>query len=389
MRKKISEKTAMVKPSGIRRLFDLSQGVKDVISLGIGEPDFDTPKHIVEAAKKALDEGYTHYTPNAGFLELREAIARKLWLENRIKVDPKSEVIVTVGGTGALFLSILSIIDPGDEVLIPDPGFLTYEPCVIFAGGRAVPVPVHEKDDFRMMPEQVESRVTSKTKCVVINSPQNPTGSVMLKKDLEAISEIAEKHDLFVISDEVYEKLTFDGAEHFSIASIPGMDERTITVNSFSKTYAMAGWRVGYAASKSAVIDEMVKLQQNIVANASSVAQMAALAALKGPQDCVKEMVDEYDRRRLLITRRLNEINGISCRAPRGAFYVFANITQLGKSSEEVAEFLLSEGKVVAVPGSAFGRHGEGYLRFCYATPMEKLEKALDRVEKAVRKIRE
>jgi len=389
LKKKISEKTAMVKPSGIRRLFDLSQGVKDVISLGIGEPDFDTPKHIVEAAKKALDEGYTHYTPNAGFLELREAIARKLWLENRIKVDPRSEIIVTVGGTGALFLSILSIIDPGDEVLIPDPGFLTYEPCVIFAGGRAVPVPVHEKDDFRMLPEEVKSRITSRTKCVVINSPQNPTGSVMLKKDLEAISEIAEKHDLFVISDEVYEKLTFDSAEHFSIASIPSMDERTITVNSFSKTYAMAGWRVGYATSKSAVIDEMVKLQQNIVANASSVAQMAALAALKGPQDCVKEMVDEYDRRRLLITRRLNEINGISCRAPRGAFYVFANITQLGKSSEEVAEFLLNEGKVVAVPGSAFGRHGEGYLRFCYATPMEKLEKALDRIEKAVGKIRE
>jgi len=305
-----------------------------------------------------------------------------------VDVDSESNVIVTIGGAGAIFLAILTLVNPDDEVLIPDPGFVTYLPCITLAGGKAVPVPLHEEADFRMLPEEIEKRVTSKTRCVVINSPSNPTGSVLLRDDLEAIAEIAIRRDLTVISDEVYEKFLYDGAEHLSIASIPGMEHRTVTVNSFSKTYAMTGWRVGYAAADESLISEMVKIQQNIAANAPAVAQMAALAALRGPQDCVKEMVREYNRRRVITVKKLKRIEGFSCRAPKGAFYVFVNITACKKPSIEVAEYLLREGKVATVPGIAFGRYGENYLRFCYAKPIEVLEKALDMVEEALKRFR-
>lgn len=383
----VNEKVQVMSPSDVRRLFDLAQKMPDVISFGIGEPDFDTPEHIRKAAAKALEEGYTHYTPTAGFLELRQAIAEKLKKENGIDADPKSEIIVTVGGAGAIFLAIFAILNPREEVLVPDPGFLTYAPCAILAGAKPASVQLREKEDFRMLPEEVEKHITPKTKCLILNSPANPTGSVMLRKDLEALSDIALKHELFVVSDEVYEKMIYDGSEHFSIASIPGMEERTVTVNSFSKTYAMAGWRVGYAIAPKLLIENMAKIQQNMVANAPAVAQKAALAALTGHQDCVREMVSQYDSRRRYLVKRLNEIEGISCRTPKGAFYVFANIKLLRKSSKKVAETFLTEGKVVTVPGTAFGKYGEGYLRLCYATPMEKLEKGIDRIEKAANKI--
>lgn len=380
----ISDRVKSIQHSGIRRLFDLAQSTAGVISLGIGEPDYRTPDHIIEAAKKALSQGYTHYTPNAGFLDLRTAIAEKMRRENGIIADPENEVIVTVGGAGAIFLAATVLLNPGDEVLIPDPGFVTYAPCVILAGAKPVSVPVREKDSFRTLPSNVEERVSRKTRCIILNSPQNPTGAVLLEKDLRGLAEIVIENNLSVISDEVYEKLLYDGAKHFSIGSYPEMAERTVTVNSFSKTYAMTGWRVGYAVAPAEIMREMVKIQQNTVANAPAVAQRAALAAIEGPQDFVYEMVREYDRRRRYLVKHLNEMGCFSCASPKGAFYIFPNILKVGLSSMEFAEVLLRVGRVATVPGAAFGRYGEGYLRLCYATPIEKIDQALEGIRKTV-----
>ncbi|UCD72989.1 MAG: pyridoxal phosphate-dependent aminotransferase [Candidatus Bathyarchaeota archaeon] len=380
----ISQRIKSIRYSGIRKLFDLAQSTSGVVSLGIGEPDYRTPEHVIEAAKEALELGYTHYTPNAGFLDLRIAITEKMRQENNIVADPKTETIVTVGGAGAIFLATTVLLDPGDEVLIPDPGFVTYEPCIVMTGGIPVPVPVREKDSFRMLPSDVEDRITDKTKCIILNSPQNPTGGVLLEKDLRGIAQIAIENNLAVISDEVYEKLLYDGAKHLSICSFPEMAERTITVNSFSKTYAMTGWRVGYAVGPPEIVGEMVKIQQNTVANAPAVAQRAALAALKGPQNFVYEMVKEYDQRRRYIVEHLNDLDYFSCTPPKGAFYIFANISKSGLSSMDFAEALLRVGKVATVPGTAFGDLGEGYLRLCYATPVEKIGQALEGMRKTV-----
>jgi len=380
----LSKKVENIRPSGIRELFDLAQRTAVVLNLGLGEPDFVTPSHIQEAAKQALDEGYTHYTPNAGFLDLRQAIAEKLKQENGINVDPEREVIVTIGGTGTILLAIHTVVDVGDEVLILDPCFVTYEPCVTLAGGRAVPVPLRE-GDFRMLPEEVEKSIGSKTKCIILNSPMNPTGSVMAEEDIRAIANIALQNNLFVISDEVYEKLIYEDAKHFSPASIPSMENQTITINSFSKTYAMTGWRIGYAVANADVCTAMNKIQQNTVANAPAIAQRAALAALRGPQDCVRDMVKEYDRRRRFLIKRLSKIQGFSCQAPKGAFYTFPNIKTLGRSAMEFTENLLKKGKVVVVPGGTFGQKGEGHIRICYAVPIEKLEIAMERIEDTVK----
>ncbi|MEM4700056.1 MAG: pyridoxal phosphate-dependent aminotransferase [Candidatus Nezhaarchaeales archaeon] len=384
---RLSERTRLIRPSGIRRLFDLAQRTPGLISLGIGEPDLDTPSHVKDAAKRALDEGYTHYTPNAGFYDLREAIAEKLRSENSIEVSPDEVIVTGGGGTGALMLAALCLIDPGDEVIIPDPGFVVYEAVVLMAGGRPVYVPVLEENEYRMLPEEVEARVTPRTKAIIVNTPSNPTGGVMEGSDLEGIAEVAIKHNLYVISDEVYEKFVYDGHRHVSLASLPGMRERTVTVNSFSKTYAMTGWRIGYAAAPKDIVDEMVKLQQFTMVHAPAASQRAALAALRGPQDFVRDMVKEYDRRRRFIVDRLNSIPGLSCLRPRGAFYLFLNIKKLGMSSEEAALRLLERAGVVTVPGSAFGPHGEGYLRISYARPIEQLSEACDRIERAVREL--
>ncbi|MCS4542420.1 MAG: pyridoxal phosphate-dependent aminotransferase, partial [Euryarchaeota archaeon] len=360
-----ADRLEKISVSGIRKMFELVQA-KDVINLGLGEPDFTPPEHVLEAAKKALDEGFTHYTSNFGILELREAIAQKLKQENKLDVKP-DQIIVTCGGSEALFVAVQATVNPNEEVLIPDPGFVSYGPIVKMAGAIPVSVPVFEKNDFRLKPEEIEKRITKRTKMMIINSPANPTGSVLTKSDLKAIAEIAERKNILILSDEVYEKLVYEG-EHFSIGSI---SDKVITVNSFSKTYAMTGFRIGYLAAHQDLIEPLLKVHQYLTACANSIAQKAALAALTGPQDFVKNMFKEFKMRRDLIVGGLNEINGFSCKKPKGAFYAFSNISKLGKPSNEIAMSLLEKVKVVSTAGSAFGENGEGYLRFTYATKKE------------------
>jgi len=361
--------------------------MKGVISLGIGMPDFDTPPHIKEAAKKALDEGYTRYTTNAGFADLRDALSEKVKEVNGLDYRP-DEVIISDGGcTGSILLAMLTLVNPGEEVIISDPCFVVYEAVIRIVGAIPVFVPVEEESDFRMLPEIVEAKVTAKTKLIFLNSLCNPTGGVQLKEDFEGIAEIAKKHDLYIISDEVYEKMIYDDAKHYSIAAFKNMRNRTVTVNSCSKTYAMTGWRIGYAVADKTIIDQMVKLQQSTMVHAPSISQRAALAALKGPQDFVKMMVETFDKRRHFIVRRLNEIEGISCPVPKGAFYTFTNIKDTRKPSEDEAKFLLQEVRVAAVPGTAFGDNGEGYLRVSYAKTIDQLEEACNRIEKAINKL--
>ena len=378
----IARRLKKIRPSGIRRLFSLAQGVPDVVSFGIGEPDFIPPPHILEAAKRALDEGKTHYTPTTGIPELREALVEKTKRDYGLSYDPDSEVLVTAGGTEAIFLALLALINPDDEVLIPDPGFVCYEPGVLMAGGVPVSMPMLEKDDFKLDAEVVMSLITDRSRVMIINTPNNPTGSVLSYDDIAELAKLAVERDLIVISDEVYEKITYDDAEHHCLATFPGMPERTVVINSFSKTYAMTGFRVGYASGPEELISPMMLAHQYITACVNGPAQYAAVAALEGPQKFVGDMVREFDRRRRLLHSRLNEIGGFSCPLPEGAFYAFVNIEEFGESSEKLSERLLKKGKVVTVPGSAFGRYGEGYLRFSYATAYEKIEEALDRIEK-------
>jgi aspartate/methionine/tyrosine aminotransferase len=383
-----SRRTQLIRPSGIRQLFDLAQAMGDVISLGIGEPDFDTPHHIREAAKRALDAGYTRYTPNAGFPDLREALSEKVAQVNGLDYTPQ-EVLVSDGGcTGALLLALLTLVDPGDEVIISDPGFVVYEAVARIVGATPVVVAVREENDFRLIPEDVASVVTPKTKLVVLNSPSNPTGGVQRCDDLAGIAEVAKQHDLYVVSDEVYETMLYDGVRHQSIAAFDGMRGRTVTVNSFSKTYAMTGWRVGYAVGAREIIDQMITLQQYTMVHAPAVSQRAALAALTGPQDFIEQMVAVFDERRRFLVPRLNKIDGFRCPMPKGAFYAFPNVEGLGMTSEALAQYLLQAGAVAVVPGSAFGVGGEGYLRLSYAQPLTTLEAACDRIERAVEKLR-
>jgi len=387
--KELSYRTRAIALSGIRRLFDLAQKTSGVINFGLGEPDFDTPIHIKEAGKRALDLGYTHYSPNAGYPELREAIAEKLRTENNIEVTAEN-IMVTIGASAGLLLSTLVVVEPGDEVLIPDPGFVIYEAVVRIAGGKPVRVPLREEDDFRMLPEKVNELITPKTKCIFINSPHNPTGAVLEYSDIKGIAEIAIDNGIYVISDEVYEKLVYDGAKHYSIASIPGMEELAITVNAFSKTFAMCGWRIGYVAASTKLINEMVKLQQFTVVHAPSMAQRAALEGLRNPESkkFIEDMVREYDRRRRFMVENLNKIYGFKVKPPKGAFYVFANVKELGMTSTDLAELILSEAGVITVPGSAFGPNGEGYLRFCYATSISQIELGIKRIEGVIKKIK-
>ena len=384
---KLSNRVLNIRPSGIRKLFDLAQKMKGVISLGIGMPDFDTPTHIKEAAKKALDEGYTRYTPNAGFADLREALSEKVQLVNGLNYSP-DEVIVSDGGcTGSILLAMLTLVNPGEEVIVSDPCFVVYEPVIRMVEAIPVFIPVDEENDFRMLPETVEKNVTSKTKLIFLNSPSNPTAGVLLREDIKGIADVARRHDLYVISDEVYEEMIYDGMKHHSIAAQEDMRNRTVTVNSFSKTYAMTGWRIGYAVADKTIINQMVKLQQSTMVHAPSISQRAALAALKGPQDFVKMMVETFDKRRCFFVRRLNEIEGIKCTVPKGAFYTFTNIKGTGKSSEDLSQYLIQEVGVATVPGTAFGENGEGYLRLSYAKPIDQLEEACNRIEKAIKKL--
>lgn len=382
------ERLKKIRPSGIRRLFTVARRVPGIISLGIGEPDFNPPPHVTEAASRAMKEGKTHYAPSAGIPELCEALAEKTKCDYGLSYNPESEVLVTAGATEAVFLALIAQINAGDEVLVPNPGFLCYEPAVFLAGGVPVPIPLHERDGFEFDAKNVISHVTGRSRAIIINSPHNPTGSVTSYDDLKRLAELAVERDLIVISDEVYEKITYDNVQHHCLASFPGMQERTLVVNSFSKTYAMTGFRVGYVLGPKELIKSMLLVHQYMVACVGTPVQYAALAALQGPQDCVKNMVNEFNRRRKLVYSRLNEIEGFRCVLPKGAFYAFPNIEELGMSSVKLSEHLVNKGKVAAVPGDSFGKYGEGYLRLSYATSYEKLEEALDRVEKAVKKLK-
>jgi len=383
---KIAARLSRVKPSGIRRLFDLAQRVPGVISLGVGEPDFVAPPHVLEAAKRAMDEGKTHYTPNAGIPELREGLVKKTKHDYGLSYDPQSEVLITAGGTEAIFLALTALVNVGDEVLVPNPGFVCYEPNVSLAGGVPVSMPLLEENNFRLDGDVVMPLITDKSHVMIVNSPNNPTGSVLSYDDMASLAKLAVERDLTVLSDEVYEKILYDNTKHYCLATFPGMRDRTIIVNSFSKTYAMTGFRVGYAIGSKELIAPMLKVHQYVAACVSGPSQYAAVAALEGSQNFTKSMVREFDRRRRLLHSRLNEIEGFRYSLPKGAFYAFANIERFKMSSEKFAEELFNKGKVVTVAGSSFGEHGEGYLRFSYATAYNKIEEALDRIEKVAKK---
>ncbi len=382
----LSDRLELVNPSEIRRLFDLASGMEDVISLGIGEPDFDTPEHIKEYAKEALDKGYTHYGPNAGLPMLREAIARKLKKQNGIDADPKSEIMVLVGANQAFIMGLATFLRDCEEVLIPSPAFVSYAPAVILAGGKPVEIPTYEENEFRLNVDDLEKHVSEKTRALIINSPNNPTGAVLTKKDLEEIADFAVEHDLMVLSDEVYEHFVYDGAKSYSIASLYGMFERTITINGFSKTFAMTGWRLGFVAAPSWVIEKMTRFQMYNATCPVTFVQYAAAKALDDERSwkAVEEMRNEYDRRRKLVWKRLNEM-GLPTVKPKGAFYIFPRIRDTGLTDKEFSELMLKEARVAVVPGSAFGKAGEGYVRISYATAYEKLEEAMDRMEKVLR----
>lgn len=383
---KISQRAKGTPFSGIREMFNLAKNYSDVVNLGIGEPAFDTPKNIIEAGASALRNGYTKYVPNAGILELREEIANKLLRENNIKGTAEN-IIVTTGAGEAMMLALQAIVDIGDEVLVPDPCFPNYFGQIHVAGAKAIPVKTYEEDKFHITAKEIEKSITPKTKVIVINSPCNPTGAVLNREEIEEIAKIAMKNNLIVVSDEPYETIIFDGREHISIASLKGMEEHVITINSFSKSYAMTGWRVGYAHAPKNVIDKMVILQESVASCVNASAQMACIEALKGPQDVVSEMTREYDKRRNLLIDGLNEIDGISCIKSEGAFYAFANIKQLGMTSKEVSKMLLEKVQVVTTPGSAFGNAGEGYLRFSFASSEENISRGLELMKKALKDV--
>ncbi|MFZ2330403.1 MAG: pyridoxal phosphate-dependent aminotransferase [Atribacterota bacterium] len=385
----LNQNLKKVKPSGIRKLFDLAQNRKDVISFGIGEPDFITPAHVREAAKQAIDDGYTHYTPNAGFYDLRKALAEKLTEVNKIPVKAE-QVIVTAGGTQALFSAFYVLLNPEDELIVPDPGFLVYGSQVILAGGNPVYLPIREKNAFQIDPDELKSLITSKTRAILINSPSNPTGMVIKDDVLKEIAKIAIEHNLLVISDELYEDILFDGKEHISIASFPGMAERTISIFGFSKSYAMTGWRLAYLVCPEFLVNEIIKVQQNTSVCPNSVTQRAALYGLQHKDETeleIEKMRKAYQERRDILVAGLNEIEGFHCLIPEGAFYAFPNITKTGKSSEELSMYLLDHCGVVTVPGDAFGQYGKGFLRFSFATSIDMIKKGIEQIKKGIKKL--
>jgi len=358
---------------------------KEVIHLEIGEPDFDTPQNIVEAGVAALRGGWTHYGPSAGLPELREAIAREITRSRGLPCQPE-QVVVTPGGKPIMFFVILALAEEGDEVIYPNPGFPIYESMINFVGARPVPIPLREEREFRFDVEEFRSLITPRTRLVIINSPHNPTGSVLDKEDLQEIARLAVEHDFWVLSDEIYGRILYEG-QHYSIATFPGMAERTIILDGFSKTYAMTGWRIGYGVMPEALAVHIARLMTNSNSCTASFTQRAAIEALTGPQDSVDRMVAEFRRRRDLIVEGLNALRGVSCLRPKGAFYVFPNIKGTGRSSREMADYLLYEAGVATLSGTAFGEYGEGYLRLSYANSLENLQKALERMEKALARL--
>jgi aminotransferase len=378
MRDFVATKIKGVPPSGIRRFFDIAAEMDDVISLGIGEPDFATPPEIIRVGIESLHAGETHYTSNSGIYELREALADHLERLYGVRYDPVTELLITVGVSEALHLALAATVDYGDEVIVPEPCFVSYNPEVIFAGGVPVNVSTRVENDFQVLASQIEEVITEKTKALLLGYPNNPTGAIMTRERLQEIAQLAEKHDLLVISDEIYDRLVY-GEPHTCFSTLPGMRDRTILLGGFSKAYAMTGWRIGYAAAPSELLAAMRKVHQYTIMSAPTIAQFAALEALRNGEEAVEEMRARYDRRRRLIVDGLNSI-GLSCFEPRGAFYAFPSITVTGMDDDEFSERLLMEEKVACVPGSAFGSCGEGHVRCSYATAYNQIEQALERM---------
>ena len=383
----ISKRVDAIPASGIRRFFDIIATMDDVISLGVGEPDFVTPEQIREAAIRSIKQGHTHYTSNFGMIQLREAIARDLERRFDVSYDPATELMCVAGVSEALGVTFQAILDPGDEVLSPDPFYVAYPPNVIMAGGDFIAVPTYERNEFRLIVEDLEQFVTPKTRALLMGFPANPTGAVMSRSDLEEVAEFVRRHDLLVVIDEIYARLTYRG-RHVCFASLPGMKERTILLGGFSKAYAMTGWRLGYVAAPPEALEAMMKVHQYVMMSAPTVAQYAALEALRSGEEDVQLMLAEYDRRRRLVVDRFNGM-GLHCFEPRGAFYAFPDISSTGLDDESFAERLLFEERVAVVPGSAFGACGRGHVRACYATSYEKLVEALDRTERFVARCRD
>jgi aminotransferase len=382
----ISEKAITLPPSGIRKFFDLLSSIEGVISLGVGEPDFVTPWHICEAAIYSLEKGYTMYTSNKGTTELRTELARHLESRFGLTYNPEDEILITVGVSEGLDLAMRAILNPGDEVIMPNPCYVAYPATVSLAGGTPVMVPTTEENNFEITADDIEPRITQKTKAILIGYPCNPTGAVLSKEELAQIAELAKRHNLLVISDEVYGRLVY-GVEHTCLATLLEMKEHTILLNGFSKAYAMTGWRIGYAAGNREIIGAMTKIHQYTMLCASTMGQMAALEALKADDSEVDAMVRDYDRRRRVMVKGFRDI-GLSCFEPKGAFYAFPSIKITGMTSEEFAEKLLREEKVAVVPGTAFGQCGEGYIRCCYATSLPEIEEALKRMGSFIKRHR-
>ncbi|WP_442955820.1 aminotransferase class I/II-fold pyridoxal phosphate-dependent enzyme [Paenibacillus sp. y28] len=386
MKEYLTERVQAIPPSGIRRFFDLVSGSKDIISLGVGEPDFVTPWHVRDAAVQSLEKGRTTYTPNAGLPELREAIGEYLDREFKVTYDPASEIVVTIGGSEAIDLALRALIEQGDEILIPEPCYISYSPISYIGGGVPVGIETFAKDNFKLTAAALEAVITPKSKVLILCYPSNPTGGIMTYEEMLPIAELVEKHDLIVISDEIYAELTY-GQKHASFASLPGMKDRTILVSGFSKAFAMTGWRMGYMCGHPDLISAMLKIHQYTVMCAPVMGQVAALEALKHGMEEKDKMVEAYNMRRRLVVKGFREI-GLECHEPQGAFYAFPSIQSTGLTSEEFCQKLLYEGKVAAVPGHVFGGGGEGFIRCSYATSVNQLTEAIERIGKFVEKVK-
>ena len=386
MTKPLSKTVEGLKPSGIRKFFDIVSEMKDAISLGVGEPDFDTPWHIRDEGIFALEKGKTFYTSNAGLKELREEICNYLKRRQNVSYNLNEEVLVTVGGSEAIDIGLRALVNPGDEVIIPQPSYVSYEPCAVLAGAKPVIIDLKAENEFRLTAEEIRGEITDKTKVLILPFPNNPTGAVMTRRDLEEIAKIVIENDIYVMSDEIYAELTYNG-EHVSIASLEGMKERTILINGFSKAYAMTGWRLGYACAPKAIISQMTKIHQFAIMCAPTTSQYAAVEALKNGDNDVKEMRQAYNQRRRFLINAFKQM-GLDCFEPFGAFYVFPCIKEFGMTSEEFATRFLEEEKVAVVPGNAFGESGEGFVRISYAYSLENLKVAVDRLGHFIEKLR-
>ncbi len=385
--KPLNQTVLDMKPSGIRKFFDIVSEMPEAISLGVGEPDFDTPWHISDEGIYALEKGKTFYTSNSGLLELRKAIGEWYARKYGVKKDPVHEILITVGGSEGIDLALRALLQPGDEVIIPEPSYVSYVPCVALAGGVPIPLPLKNENNFKLTPEELEGAITEKTKVLILSFPNNPTGAIMTREELKPIAELAIKHDLYVISDEIYSELTYGDEPHASIAALPGMEERTIVINGFSKAYAMTGWRLGYAMAPEVIAKEMTKIHQFCIMCAPTNSQYAAIEAVKNGDKDIARMRESYDMRRRFLLKQF-EIMGLPCFEPKGAFYTFPCIQSLGMTSDEFATRLLREEELAVVPGSAFGDCGEGFIRISYAYSIDELREAMDRMGRFIQKHR-